>query len=62
MAGAGARAAEQCHKTAAHTHKDVAFINLQVIVGESLNRSIIIAICEDLILFYSSGSMDYLLL
>ena len=34
--------------------------NLQVVVGESLNRSIIIAICEDLILLYSSDFMDYI--
>ena len=33
-------------------------VNLQVVVGECLNRSIIIAICEDLILLYLSGSMD----
>ena len=45
--GAGSRA----------TYNDV-FLSLQVVVGKSLNRSIIIAICEDLILLYSSGSMD----
>ena len=44
--------------TLATTYKDNAFLKLQVVVGECLNRSIIIAICEDLILLYLSGSMD----
>ena len=48
-------------KTKAPTYKDFGIsYNLQVVVGESLNRSIIIAICEDLILLYPSGFMDYI--
>ena len=59
----GARAQQAAegrdHSTTVGTiYKDNAFLKLQVVVGECLNRSIIIAICEDLILLYLSGSMD----
>ena len=44
--------------TVGTTYKDNAFLNLQVVVGESLNRSILIAKCEYLYLLYLSGSMN----
>ena len=49
-----------CQDSSTHIQRCCISFNLQVVVGESLNRSIIIAICEDLILLYSSGFMDYI--